>query len=98
MAMNAYVKDNEVRLSVEFTLDGVDTDPSTVKCLYKDPSGAITTLVYGVDGVLVKDGAGKYHADIYANVAGYWFYRFEGSGSLVSAGEAEFRINESQIV
>ena len=96
--INAYVKDNEVRLSVEFTLAGVDTDPSTVRCFYKDPAGVITTLTYGVDGILIKDATGKYHVDIYANVVGFWFYRFEGSGSLISAGEAEFYINQSQIV
>jgi len=96
--MNTYAKDNQVRVSVEFTLSGVDTDPSTVKCFYKNPSGVITTLTYGVDTALVKDATGKYHVDILASLAGGWFYRFEGSGSLVAASEDEFHIVSSQIV
>ncbi len=96
--MNAYAKDNQVRISVEFTLSGVDTDPSTVKCFYKNPSGIITTLTYGVDGTLIKDAPGKYHVDILASVAGGWFYRFEGSGTLIAASEDQFYVIPSQVV
>ncbi len=96
--MNAYIKDNLIRLTVEFTLSGVDTDPTTVKCFYRNPSGVITTLTYGVDGSLIKDTTGKYHVDLFASVAGGWFYRFEGSGSLIAANEGQFYVIPSQIV
>lgn len=95
---NTYAKDNQIRISIEFLVNGVDTDPSTIKCFYKDPNNVVTTLVYGVDGALVKDGVGKYHVDIYASLVGFWYYRFEGSGSLISANESTFYISQSQIL
>ena len=95
---NTYAKDNQIRVSVEFLVNSVDTDPSTVKAFYKDPNNAVTTLTYGVDGALVKDATGKYHVDIYANLVGFYWYRFEGSGSVISASESVFYISQSQIL
>jgi len=98
MPTNAYVKDNQIRVSVEFLANSVDTDPTTVKCFYKSPGGTITTLTYGVDNALIKDATGKYHVDIFANVTGLWYYRFEGTGALIGANESEFSIDLSQLV
>jgi hypothetical protein len=95
---NVYAKDSLVRVSSEFTVSNVDTDPSTVKCFYKDPNNAVTTLTYGTDIAVVKDATGKYHVDIFANIAGNWWYRFEATGSVIAANEAEFIISLSQIV
>lgn len=95
---NVYAKDSLVRVSSEFTLSGTDTDPTTVKCFYKDPTGVVTTLTYGIDNALVKDATGKYHVDISASIVGNWWYRFEATGSVVAANEAEFVISLSQIL
>lgn len=95
---NVYKKKSLVRISSEFTISSVDTDPTTVTCRYKDPNNAVTTLVYGTDAALVKDAVGKYHVDIQANIAGNWWYRFEATGAVVAANEAEFVILWSQIV
>lgn len=95
---NVYAKDSLVRVSSEFTVSSVDTDPTTVKCFYKDPNNVVTTLVYGTDAALVKDSTGKYHVDIQASIAGNWWYRFEATGSVVAANEAEFVISLSQIL
>ena len=96
--MNIYAKNSLVRVSADFTLATIDTDPSTIKCYYKDPTGTITTLVYGTDGALVKDSAGKYHVDISAATSGNWYYRFEGTGTVTAANENEFIVPLSQIV
>lgn len=95
---NVYAKDSLVRVSSEFTVSGTDTDPTTVKCFYKDPNNVVTTLIYGTDAALVKDSTGKYHVDILGNIAGNWWYRFEATGSVVAANEAEFVISLSQIL
>src|SRR5690348_1916267 len=95
---NVYVQNSQVRVSSEFTVSGTDTDPATVTCRYKDPSGTVTTLVYGSDAALMRDGTGKYHVDITASTAGNWWYRFEASGTVVAANEAEFVVSLSQIV
>lgn len=96
--MNVYAKDSLVRVSSEFTISGTDTDPTTVKCFYKDPNNLVTTLTYGTDNALVRDTTGKYHVDISATIAGNWWYRFEASGAVVAANEAEFTVSLSQIL
>lgn len=95
---NVYAKDSLVRVSSEFTVSGTDSDPTTVKCFYKDPNNTITTLTYGTDAALIKDATGKYHADIGASIAGNWWYRFEATGVVVAANEAEFVVSLSQIL
>jgi hypothetical protein len=95
---NVYAKDSLVRVSSEFTVSGTDSDPTTVKCFYKDPNNVVTTLTYGVDNALVKDSTGKYHVDIMAATVGNWWYRFEATGVVVAANEAEFVISLSQIL
>lgn len=95
---NVYAKDSLVRVSSEFTVASADTDPTTVKCYYKDPNNLVTTLVYGTDNTLVRDATGKYHVDIPASTVGNWWYRFEATGSVVAANEAEFVVSLSQII
>jgi hypothetical protein len=95
---NVYTKDSTVTISNTFTLTGTATDPTTVTCYFKDPTGALTTYVYGTNSQLVRDSTGAYHVDIFANIAGNWWYRFEGTGTVVSASEAEFIVPLSQIL
>lgn len=95
---NVYAKDSLVRVSSEFTVASADTDPTIVKCYYKDPNNSVTTLTYGTDNALVRDATGKYHVDISASTAGNWWYRFEATGSVVAANEAEFVVSLSQIL
>jgi len=58
----------------------------------------VTTLTYGIDNALARDSTGKYHVDIFTSVVGNWWYRFEATGSVIAANEAEFVISLSQIV
>ena len=95
---NVYAKDSLVRISTVFTLAGVNTDPTTIKAMYKDPNNAITTLIYGTDSALIKDSVGNYHVDIPVTIAGNYWYRFEGTGACVAANEGEFVVSLSQIV
>lgn len=75
--------------------DGQAVDPTTVTFKVRDPTGAITTYVYGTDAQLVKAGVGNYYADVEATASGEWFYRFYSTGNGQAAGETRFGVSES---
>jgi hypothetical protein len=91
MSIKAYLLGNLIRVTAEFSIGGVDTDPTTVTLEVKDPAGTVTTPIP------VKDaGQGKYHADINVNAAGDWWYRWEGTGVAQAAAEQRFIIKASK--
>ncbi len=93
MTLNIYKNGQKVRCSVAFTVSGVATDPTTVTCKVKDPSGNVTTYVYGTDAALVKDSTGNYHVDVTTDENKQWYFRFEGTGACVAVEESSFRVN-----
>lgn len=95
--MNEYDVGDVVRLLVTFTnsVDDSAVDPATVTARVKSPVGVKTAYVYGTDVELVKVGTGNYRLDIEPAIQGVWRYRFEGTGTYKSAGEASFEIVES---
>jgi hypothetical protein len=76
--------------------DGVAVDPGALTAKYKKPDNTTVTLVYGVDGALVKLSTGIYYFDVDATMAGVWWYRFAATGSGKSADEKQFRVEASQ--
>lgn len=94
--MAAYDIGDEVRCSVEF-MDSTGTfaDPSTVTFKLKNPSGTVTTYVYGTDAQLEKSAVGRYYVDVTINATGIWSYRFEGTGLVNVASESKFTIKQS---
>ena len=96
-SINTHDVGDLVRCSGAFTTSaGAATDPAAVFFKYKDPSGNIATLQYTVDAELVKDSTGNYHVDVDADESGTWYYRFYGTGSGQSAGEAKFKVQASE--
>lgn len=51
---------------------GALTDPESLIVNVRDPSGTITTYVYGTDAIIVRDSEGEYHADIPLTAPGMW--------------------------
>lgn len=94
MLPNVYSVPNVVRVEVEFRdSEGVLTDPAAVVMKYRTPTtGTVTTLTYGVDGALVKDGVGLYHVNVTVSVYGDWFYAFLGDSAKL---ESWFRVRPS---
>lgn len=85
------------RLQATFkNASAIVTDPSTVTFRMKDGGGTVTTLVFGTDAEVVKESTGVYHVDYTIIVSGKHFYRWEGTGALVSASEASFSVNASE--
>lgn len=95
-APNRYDVGDRIRLSVVFqTLSGIDTDPTTIVCKHRDPSGNIATKTYGSDAEVVKVATGRYYLDLDIDEEGQWAYRWNGTGNVVAAGEQTFIARES---
>lgn len=93
MTIAVYQKGDLRRISATFKNSaGVATDPTAVSFKYTKPSGTTTTLVYGVDGALVKDSTGNYHVDLSLTERGRWFYRWIGTGTVEEVDEGEFEV------
>jgi uncharacterized protein YfaS (alpha-2-macroglobulin family) len=92
MTINLYKVGQKVRCSVVFTVDDVDTDPTTVTFKVKDPSGTTTTQVYLTDDEVVKTAVGVYYADVDTDEKGEWNFRWEGTGACAAVEEQAFNV------
>lgn len=93
---NTYDVGDLVRVTGTLTDSAGDTlDPTAAYCKVKDPSGHVTTLVYGVDEALARDSSGVYLTDIDVDEAGTWYYRFYSTGIGQGASEAYFFVKSS---
>lgn len=89
-----------VRATNTFTdSTGAVIDPTDVFVNYKSPvTGTVTTLEFGVDAAVVKDGTGIYHVDIDGDETGRWFVRWFSTGTGQAADQESFFINENNTV
>ena len=88
---NTYDVGDLVRVTGTFTNSaGAAADPTAVLFKYKDPSGNKTTLTYGTDVSVVKSSTGVYYVDVNVDEIGYWYYRWQATGTGQSAGESYF--------
>lgn len=92
-AVNCVDRGDIVRLSATFTSldDGSGADPTAVQLLVKTPDDVTTTYVFGSSAV-TRDSAGVYYLDLTATLPGFHFYRWEGTGVVTGAGEAQFQV------
>lgn len=79
-------------LTVEFTVSGVDTDPTTVTGSVRKPDGTITAYTVTTNQI-VKDSTGKYHLDVTVDQPGHWAYKLVGTGVATDTGEGTFYVN-----
>ena len=92
---NIYDINDRIRMSVVFSVAGVSTDPATITLKVQDPSGNEATYTHALAEVTRSD-TGDYFKDITIDEAGYWYYRWEGTGAVIAAAEAMLMIRESQ--
>jgi len=85
---------DQVRSTVTFTLDGVSTDPTTIVRKIKDPAGTETTVTVP-DASVTKASDGVYYSDIVATMAGTYYVRWNGTGTVVAAAESSFVVRQS---
>lgn len=89
--MNTYPLGDTILLSETFTVNGTQTDPTTVSLLVQDPSGAQTTYTYA-GAQVVRVSAGAYQYELAVPVTGTWSYRWTGTGAAPGVGEGEFGV------
>lgn len=95
--MNTYDIGDRPKLTFTFTdEDGAPADPTTVTCKIRKDGEAVTTYVYGTDAEVVKDAVGVYHVDYLLTSSGIYYYRGEGTGAIVAAGERNLRVLTSK--
>lgn len=92
---NIYDVGDKIRLSCTFTSGITPTDPTTVTCKVKEPDGTITSGTLA-GGQVIKDDTGDYHYDHTIDQGGRHWYRWEGTGTVVAAAEADFYARESE--
>jgi hypothetical protein len=95
MAVNTYDKGDAVRLKGTFTVSSVATDPTTVTLKVKDSDGTISTYTYAL-AQITKLSTGIYYKDVTVSNDGLWYYRFEGTGACIAAGESQFEVRRSE--
>lgn len=89
--MNTYDIGTESQFSGTFKDEtGALVDPSSVLIRIKSPNGAV--------GVFspTRASIGVYTYNVTLDQYGYWYYRFEGTGSLVVAGDNSVFVMNSQ--
>lgn len=83
------------------TLAGTATDPTAVTLVVQKPDG--DRLVYGwpsagADGLLVRESAGRFYADVAIDQSGMWSYRLAGTGAVTAAAEGRVRVQRQRVV
>lgn len=89
--MKRYDVGDRVRVYAEFrNEEGVPAAPTTIVARVKPPVGNVVSYTYGSAAELVQLSAGSYYIDIDVSAPGEWYYRWEGTGDVVAAGEGQF--------
>ena len=100
--MNTYDYGDAVRFSATFkNTTPIEVDPTAVLFKMKTAAGAVTTYTYGgtaSNTALVRDDVGDYHVDFTLSAPGLWSYRWESSGSLITADEVRVMVRESYFI
>jgi hypothetical protein len=86
---SSYQMGMAVKMSCTFTVSSTNTDPTTVTLEITDPNGTQTDYTYA-GGTVDKDATGIYSKTITPNLAGYWKYRFVGTGACIAANSFKF--------
>lgn len=98
MNANVYDVGDLVRVSAVFkNAAGTATDPTATSIKIRKPDGVVTTLVFGVDGALIRDSAGTFHTDISITMKGEWIHKFIGTGAVQAVEEKNFLAKPSLV-
>lgn len=84
---NSYNMGTAVQVSVTFSVSSTNTDPTTVTLEITDPSG--NTDTYSTTD-LTNSAVGVYSKTVTPDEAGYWKYRFAGTGAVIAANSYKF--------
>jgi hypothetical protein len=91
---NTYDKGDMIRLSSQFTISSVLTDPTAITLLIIDPDRSTGTYTY-VAGQVQKSATGSYYMDISLDLVGRWDYRFIGTGTVQATADSLFLVRRT---
>lgn len=95
---NLYDIGSQAVLSATFkNLFSALVDPGTVMLRVRDPAGNVTSYTYA-GAQLVRTSSGVYTFNLPLPLAGTYFYRFEGGGSLIATGDAFLQVVKSKVL
>lgn len=97
-AENTYDVGDVVRLRGIFKdAAGALANPTTIRLKVRIPTTPTTevTYTYGVDGGLIRNSVGDHSYDYPPTVSGRYFYRWIGTGSIVTADEKSFLVRKT---
>lgn len=84
-------------ITVEFTVDDILTDPTTITLVVQDPDGTDSTYVYSL-GQLTRTAQGCYEKAITFNKAGNWAWRWVATGAVEAVIERRAYVEPSVVV
>ena len=85
----SYTIGSSIRIAASiYNAAGSLVDPGSVVLKVRKPSGAILTPA------LTPDITGVSHADVLVNEPGTWFFRIETSGTITTATEGSFVVDQ----
>ena len=82
-----------IKLAITFQAGtpAVDTDPSTVTLLIRDPDAVVVSYTYAA-AEITKDATGKYSKIIDLTKAGIWSWRWIGTGSVKASEQGQVTV------
>jgi hypothetical protein len=86
---------SEVRLTCDFDVNDVATDPTTVSLIVRKPSGTEATYTYA-GGTITKSAVGRYYKDLAIDIDGLWTFRWVSTGTAAGADEGEIQVRRSE--
>jgi len=97
MARQEFPENTQLRFNGEFTIDGVLTDPSTIRAAFRHEDGTEYAFIFLTDSEVGKKATGQYFADWIPPLSGVWWYGFKGEGEVTAAWEEQFFIREAKV-
>ena len=98
--VSSFDSGDTIRFQVTFSVNGVNTDPSTsIIFRTKNPNGVVTSYIYLTDAEVIKSATGVYYIDLALTLTGEHHYRWEGTGTTApGVSEGRIRINRSNVI
>lgn len=90
--MDRHIVGDTVRIGNTFSVDDVNTDPTTVTLLVTDPSGNTEGTYTYAGSTITKTATGVYHKDLTVDEAGLWTVKWTGTGTAADIVTRTFTV------
>lgn len=91
---NTYDKEDLVRLTGNFYVSDVLTDPTAITLLVISPDRVTGTYTYAA-AELTQSSTGIYYRDVSLDQVGRWDYRYEATGTVQAAEDGRLMVRRT---